>query len=756
MTERFNLRFESGERRGESVPVPRSGLLLGRRDGNDLVIVDPSVSGRHALVRPDDDALAVEDLGSTNGTLIDGTKIERGRVAPGQVLRIGKVELSVIDNESPAAAAGVPAGAAGSGEIDLEIDIDLGAGAGAGQGTPAADSSPLLEDEIDLGGSPAIPAVSAVEPPEPASIPAAAPAAPAPAASAPAAPGSAAAPTAAPAPQSSVPDATQPPTTSAGELHEIDESALERSRRSPLMTVAVVLMLLGGVAVAAVLMLDLGGGSADGPSGAAPLAIANNLIEGGDLEGVDAEALLESEGGGGRFLADRVYASTGQAGLGFVARGGATVRAGSPPVRALAGRTLAASASILVTESATARVGLEISDSTGTKTPFSVWSAAPVADTDQRLEARAAVPAGYDRARLLILAGDGGSGSTADEDADVGEVAVDDLAIVVTTEPAAAEVAVGDFIVAVNEPGHAEFRLQYIAEVMLIGRVGSGDGPLASGSTLKAVADGEGRVRIDIATAGAGNGGGLLLLDARSELIGEDGRALATTGADGYRARSGEFESNGVDALLLGAGARLTRILFDGPVDVRGRERAGRQALEIDLRGAGGFTLQLSFQSELEDATNLATRARAAQRDGRLGDVLALWGELLREFPFEEGLVAEADAARAEIIGRGLTELGTVEQEVERARFFALAGIYADCERDIQTVADRYRPTEGGEASEVFERAEALLATIRSERSALDVQAAGSEPDRKRAILGWLERNEAARLAARVRETVDG
>ncbi|QDU69077.1 FHA domain-containing protein [Engelhardtia mirabilis] len=741
MTERFNLRFESGDRRGESVPVPRSGLLIGRRDGNDLVIADPSVSGRHALVRPDGDGLAVEDLGSTNGTLIEGKRIERGHVSPGQALRIGKVELSVADAESAAVSAAPPAAGPRSGEIDLEIDLG------------GDDGGPMLEDEIDLGGSaPSIPAIPVAEP-----LGRSMPAASLPARTAAPTGQPAGQPTAragSPSPETFPTDASAArsvPPTSAGELHSIDESALERSRRergSPLVTIAVGALLLGGIGVAAFLLLDPGGQADDGAGGAEPLAIADNLIVGGDLEGDDAESLLESDGAG-RFLADRAYASSGQSGLGFVASGGASVRASTAPVRALAGRTLAASAAVRVTESATARVGLEISDSSGLKSPFTIWSGAPEVDVDERLEVRAAVPAGYDRARLTIAAGDGSADPSTDEDSDVGEVAVDDLAIVVSSEPAAVEIAVGDFVLGTAAPGNAELRLQHIAEILLTARIGRGESPLASSATMQLRSDGNGRVRVDA------SGAGKLWIEARAELIGEDGRALATTGVDGYRARSGDFDSSGVDSVLLGGGVQLTRLLFDRPVDVRASERGGRQRLEIDLAGAGGFTLQLSFQAELEGATELATRARAAGRDGRLGDVLALWGELLRDYPFEQGLVREADAARAEIIGQGLEELRAVDDEVERARFFALPGIYERCERDVRAVADRYRPSEGREASEVFERADALLTAIRAERTALET-AAGSEPERQRAILGWLERHEFEKLAARVRDAVDG
>ncbi len=51
-------------------------LSVGRRDGNDIVIPDPYASGRHAEISVKDDGFTVTDLGSTNGTMVNGVKLE--------------------------------------------------------------------------------------------------------------------------------------------------------------------------------------------------------------------------------------------------------------------------------------------------------------------------------------------------------------------------------------------------------------------------------------------------------------------------------------------------------------------------------------------------------------------------------------------------------------------------------------------------------------------------------------------------------
>ncbi|HEX4902001.1 MAG TPA: FHA domain-containing protein [Acidimicrobiales bacterium] len=62
----------SGAARGETLVVDRLPASLGRSPDADLVLGDESVSRRHAVLRGDRAALEVEDVGSSNGTSING------------------------------------------------------------------------------------------------------------------------------------------------------------------------------------------------------------------------------------------------------------------------------------------------------------------------------------------------------------------------------------------------------------------------------------------------------------------------------------------------------------------------------------------------------------------------------------------------------------------------------------------------------------------------------------------------------------
>jgi pSer/pThr/pTyr-binding forkhead associated (FHA) protein len=95
------LRFTAGPLAGRRVEVT-SALVLGRRAA-DLVIEDPQVSRRHASVRPAGDALEVEDLGSLNGTWVNGTRIAGPtRLVPGDRVRVGDATFEVESRPTPA------------------------------------------------------------------------------------------------------------------------------------------------------------------------------------------------------------------------------------------------------------------------------------------------------------------------------------------------------------------------------------------------------------------------------------------------------------------------------------------------------------------------------------------------------------------------------------------------------------------------------------------------------------------------------
>jgi hypothetical protein len=82
---------------GDAFEVNSAPLTIGRGGQNDLVLSgDEFASARHVRVEARRDGVWVQDLGSTNGTYVNGSRVAGAqRLAPGDVLRVGETDLRV-------------------------------------------------------------------------------------------------------------------------------------------------------------------------------------------------------------------------------------------------------------------------------------------------------------------------------------------------------------------------------------------------------------------------------------------------------------------------------------------------------------------------------------------------------------------------------------------------------------------------------------------------------------------------------------
>jgi len=92
------LEVLSGEDAGRVLEVDRT-LVLGRVQGADMVIRDARASRRHAELAPEDGGLRLRDLGSANGTLVDGEPARERVLRGGEEIRIGAVRIAVLADE---------------------------------------------------------------------------------------------------------------------------------------------------------------------------------------------------------------------------------------------------------------------------------------------------------------------------------------------------------------------------------------------------------------------------------------------------------------------------------------------------------------------------------------------------------------------------------------------------------------------------------------------------------------------------------
>jgi DNA-binding NtrC family response regulator len=91
------LRVEviEGPNRGKVVLARQERLAVGSAESNDLVLADPTVSRFHLELETGPHGIRIADLGSTNGTLLSGARLERAIIPSGATLKIGRSALRV-------------------------------------------------------------------------------------------------------------------------------------------------------------------------------------------------------------------------------------------------------------------------------------------------------------------------------------------------------------------------------------------------------------------------------------------------------------------------------------------------------------------------------------------------------------------------------------------------------------------------------------------------------------------------------------
>src|ERR687886_396741 len=101
------------DRAPERLPLGRLRITIGRSARNDVCIPDPFASRVHAEVRREGDLYVLQDLGSANGTLFNGARLDAPvTLAPGDRVQIGETEIEFRDQAAAAAGATMIADAA--------------------------------------------------------------------------------------------------------------------------------------------------------------------------------------------------------------------------------------------------------------------------------------------------------------------------------------------------------------------------------------------------------------------------------------------------------------------------------------------------------------------------------------------------------------------------------------------------------------------------------------------------------------------
>ena len=102
---RYRLTVIEGPDRDLVIDGGAAELAIGTAAANTMILTDPAVSRHHIAITPVPRGHLVRDLGSTNGTAINGVAVERAYLAPGAVIAIGRSRLrfDVLGGEDRAA-----------------------------------------------------------------------------------------------------------------------------------------------------------------------------------------------------------------------------------------------------------------------------------------------------------------------------------------------------------------------------------------------------------------------------------------------------------------------------------------------------------------------------------------------------------------------------------------------------------------------------------------------------------------------------
>ena len=94
---RYALRFISGKYQGGEFPLRMNReIIIGRSSDLDMVLVEDMVSRRHAKITTTDTEIYIQDLGSTNGTFVNGEKVTRSRLQEGDRILVGTSIIKMV------------------------------------------------------------------------------------------------------------------------------------------------------------------------------------------------------------------------------------------------------------------------------------------------------------------------------------------------------------------------------------------------------------------------------------------------------------------------------------------------------------------------------------------------------------------------------------------------------------------------------------------------------------------------------------
>ncbi len=95
------LTVMDGPMKGQRISLDQPLTRVGRREGNDWVLQDASVSGTHCEIEKSQRGFKIRDLGSTNGTKVNGEAVKEKPLFRNDIINIGEIPIMIEGDDVP-------------------------------------------------------------------------------------------------------------------------------------------------------------------------------------------------------------------------------------------------------------------------------------------------------------------------------------------------------------------------------------------------------------------------------------------------------------------------------------------------------------------------------------------------------------------------------------------------------------------------------------------------------------------------------
>jgi hypothetical protein len=213
-----------------------------------------------------------------------------------------------------------------------------------------------------------------------------------------------------------------------------------------------------------------------------------------------------------------------------------------------------------------------------------------------------------------------------------------------------------------------------------------------------------------------------------------------------YEGHAGDARFDDASALLLGEGLVNFHLAWDEAGPLRAMP-AGPDEMLFEIPVRKELRLQLDFRSEVREAQRLYRAAQEADRAGERGKALRSYQELIVRLPFDRGTVAQARQRRNELLLEGKQRYQTIQESLEEAKAFGYEGLFRELLAKLDTTLEEY---EGARAGDFYKQLEALRSQVEKDLTAQRAQSVEGVAERYLRIHEALIESDKKRLAGLV------